>query len=70
MSKLSLIYIYFKPKIGLSQNPKTFEEMWSTGVIVAEIEGNRNAPMHLDFAQEYFHDFALTENFVILGLSR
>ena len=44
--------------------------MWSTGVIVAEIEGNRNAPMHLDFAQEYFHDFALTENFVILGLSR
>jgi len=54
---------------GLSQNPKTFEEMWSTGVIVAEIEGNRNAPMHLDFAQEYFHDFALTENFVILGLS-
>ena len=43
------------------------EDVWSRGIIIGEVDGKHNAPAHLDYKQEYFHDFAVTKNHIVIG---
>ena len=63
-------YVIYKiPSAGstLRAVPESPEAIWSRGVILGEVEGKHNAPAHLDYKQEYFHDFAVTKNHIIFG---
>ena len=44
------------------------EEIWADSEIIFEVEGEHNDPMRLDFKQDYFHDFAVTENYIVFAL--
>ena len=63
-------YVVYKiPNAGttLQAVPESPEAIWSRGVILGEVEGKHNAPAHMDYKQEYFHDFAVTKNHIIFG---
>jgi len=53
----------------LSSKPESPRDVWSRGIIIAEIDSKHNSPSHLDMRQEYFHDFALTKNYIVLGVT-
>jgi beta,beta-carotene 9',10'-dioxygenase len=63
-------YVFYKiPDAfqGLKSKPETPEEVWGRAVIIGQVPSKHNSAMHLDFGQEYFHDFAITENYIIFG---
>jgi len=54
---------------GLTATPtSSIDDIWNRAEIICEVVGEHNNPARDDYKQDYFHDFVITENYVIFEL--
>lgn len=55
-------------RLDTTNEQDTIDDIWGDGEIIFEVDGEHNNPMKLDYKQDYFHDFAITENYIVFAL--
>ena len=67
-----ITYVMYKiPNAGNSlqlEPTQDLDEIWADSQIIYEVAGEHNNPVKLDYKQDYYHDFAITENYIIFAL--